>query len=158
MIREKKYHFLVSFLWLMGRSPSLRRLSDKLHWCIARGFPFLSSLWYPAIKKNRSDQAPGPRDFQPEPDHPFHGICADRPTDRDLYVSSSRDMLLSGTLPFQTATSIFYFFTSTGTRRGVGEREEGTRAEGGFFVAPVSGRGNPGYAIHRVVEPEIDHI
>ena len=53
--------------------------------------------------------------------------------------------------------SPFSFFYNNGDK----EREKGTRGDKRLvflFALNLSGSGNPEYAIHRVVEPEIDHV
>ena len=102
-------------------------------------------------------------------DHPFHGISADRKSFTTLPslcqfsvgggggsglpspLSGARVFLqAAATLVSRISDLFFFFFTSTGTRRGGRAKIRSRRAK--------SGKGNPGYAIHRVVEPEIDHI
>ena len=85
----------------------------------------------------------------------FHGTFADRK--RFTVLVGSGLQPLSGTRLFLQAAAthlahlaIAHLFTSTGTKR---DAEAKIR-----FHRALSGKGNPGYAIHRVVEPEIDHI
>jgi hypothetical protein len=160
------------FLWLMGRSPSVRRLGDKLHFvCRARLLSHstsLSPLCISAIKRFGSDQAlVEPRDFQPGDvsDHAIHSTelpPAERfHSLRPLYVlfppsvSGARvsppppfcNWLLTWTSGIPPITDLFLH--QRGERDAENQR---------LFALNLSGSGNPEYAIHRVVEPEIDHI
>ena len=144
----------------MGRSLSVCRLSDKLHLCIARGFyliPLSRSVAYPAIKIFGSDQAlePPSRNLQPGDgsDRPFLGIAADRKTftASALFMSGSPEFLPSGLLGFPRPPR-HPRQAGRGREGGKGDTENKRQCALNF-----SGSGNPEYAIHRVVEPEIDH-
>jgi hypothetical protein len=167
----------------MGRSPSVRRLSDKLHSCIARGFyliPHSLLSCISAIKRFGSDQALEPRVFQPGDvsDHPLHEIAANRKISQPsaLFMSDSSGVrvcssprspelgfllppskwLLTWTSGIPPPPSLI-FFTSTGDKRGRGKGTRGEQKTRFSFALNLSGSGNPEHAIHRVVEPEIDH-
>ena len=155
----------------MGRSPSVVGLATNS----ARGLfflpkvPSLSALRY---KENGPDQAP---DVETCSQVMFDRLTIHStefpPTGKGFTTSPSLCHFqwgvqdcpppLSGTRVFlQAAATLasrisdhFFFFTSTGTRRGERERRAKIRSR-----RAKSGKGNPGYAIHRVVEPEIDHI
>jgi hypothetical protein len=152
------------FLWLMGRSPSVRRLSDKLHSCIARGFlshlhTLRVALCISAIKRFGSDQALEVRDIQPgdASDHPFHGIAADRkisqPSLSFMSDSSGVRVLLSPRSPGISPPSPFpngYYLPGLlrspsisdlilhqrGGQAGKGEKGRGEQKDSIFRVRP----------------------
>ena len=153
----------------MGRSPSVRRLSDKLHFMYRARLLYLSrSLCISAIKIFGSDQALEPRVFQP-------GDVSDRPSIprncrrterfhslRPLYVTFywGQGLFLSLGLRILgwgahiwllTRTSgippSLFTSTSTGTQAGRGKetrRDAEDKRLGISFALNLSGSGNPG--------------
>ena len=174
----------------MGRSSSVRRLSDKLHSCIARGFlshlhTLRVALCISAIK--RLDPIK-PWNFETSSLVMHLTIHSTElpPTERfhSLRSALCQDLVESGfcsplglrgfppllPLPFPNGylpgllrsppLSDLILHQRDGGQAGKGKKGRGETKRLDFSRTPLtlSGSGNPEYAIHRVVEPEIDHI
>ena len=148
-------YFVSSFgLWAdllpsVGLATNSTRVSREAFYLIST----LSLLCISAIKRFVSDQALEPRVFQPGDvsDHPPHGIAADRKISQPsaLFMSDSGGVRVCSSprspelgfflpSPFQMATypdfwdpppplpiSDLFYHTSTGDKRGEGERDRG---------------------------------
>jgi hypothetical protein len=162
----------------MGRSLPVRRLSDKLH-VVYRARLFISHsttlsllCCISAIKRLDPIRSCQWNTLEISvSDHPFHGIAAGRkisqPAAFALFMSGqglqTPPSVSAPELGFPPLYLGFSDPPSTFSHqrgqvgRGGGKRrgEQKTRFS---FALNLSGSGNPEYAIHRVVEPEIDHI